>query len=637
MRNIAIFAHVDAGKTTLSEQLLSRAGAIRTVGKVDAGTAHTDRLPIEKRRGISVQSAGAVLRWQNELITLIDTPGHSDFAAETERALYAPDGAVLLLSAVEGVQSRTEALFEALKKAQMPAVLFINKVDREGADRERVLNDIRSFMTEDAVPLWDTDALYAFLAERDDGLMEMYLNGENADMHTLMPALIKLTRCCRAYPVLSGSALKGEGVDLLLQAVVDLLPPPDPGSETFAARIFAVSKDDKMGKIAHVRVFSGVLRTRDALKLPHQTEEKKVTQLRRYTADGKGEDTGELHAGDIGMVMGLDGALPGMILGDESLVPRSVDRDALSAPTLQVSASAGKGNEHALYRAFLELETEDPLLQVNYDSVRGETVISVMGEIQLEILTDTLKSRFGLDVIFGDSRILYRETVSAPVEGFVAYLAPKPCWAVIRVLLEPLPRGSGVQFVCPLTPKQLPIRYQRQIENAVPLALKQGVFGYEVTDVKMTILYGEHHEIHTHPLDFIVALPMAVMDALDKGNNQRLEPVMETDFLLPGQYLGRVMSDVEKMRGKVLEVSRTADERRAKMHCLIPMAEMLHYSEDLRRMTGGQGGMTMRLHGYQDAPESCTETCPRRSVDPRDTSKYILAARSALEGGIFDR
>ena len=637
MRNIAIFAHVDAGKTTLSEQLLSRAGAIRTAGKVDAGTAHTDRLPIERRRGISVQSAGAVLRWKNEEITLIDTPGHSDFAAETERALFAPDGAVLLLSAVEGVQSRTESLFDALKKARMPALMFINKTDREGADRDRVLDDIRSLMTEDAVPLWDEDALYAFLAERDDDLMEAYLDGAAPDRGQLLQILIRETRALRAYPVLSGSALKGEGIESLLDAVAELLPPPDKGSESLAARVFAVSKDDKMGRIAHVRVFSGALHTRDALKIAGQEEEKKITQLRRYTADGKGEDTQALHAGEIGMVMGLDGAVPGTVLGDEALLPRAVDRESLSAPTLQVSASAGKGREHALYRAFLELESEDPLLQVGYDSVRGETVLSVMGEIQLEILTDTLKSRYGLDVTFGEARILYRETVSAPVEGFVAYLAPKPCWAVIRVLLEPLPRGSGVQFVCPLTPKQLPIRYQRQIENAVPLALKQGVFGYEVTDVKMTVLYGEHHEIHTHPLDFIVALPMAVMDALDKGHNQRLEPVMTVDFLLPGQFLGRVMSDVEKMRGKVQEVSRTADDRRARMHCLIPMAEMLHYGEDLRRMTGGQGSMTMRLHGYQDAPDSCTETCPRRSVDPRDTSKYILAARSALEGGIFDR
>ena len=637
MRNIVILAHVDAGKTTLSEQLLSRAGAIRTVGKVDQGTAHTDRLAIEKRRGISVQSAGAVLRWKDDEITLIDTPGHSDFAAETERALYAPDGAVLLLSAVEGVQSRTEALFDALKKAQMPTVFFINKVDREGADRERVLRDIASFMTADAVPLWDDEQLYAFLAERDDDLMESYLAGEEMDKAKCTDVLVRLCRAGRCYPVLSGSALKGEGVDELLDAILRFLPPPEKGTDVLAARVFAVTKDDKMGKIAHVRIFSGTLRTRDALLLPGQTEEKKVTQLRRYTADGRGEDTAQLSAGQIGMVMGLDAVTPGMALGDSSLLREAIDPSVLSTPTLQVSASAGKGKEHALYRAFLELESEDPLLQISYDSVQGETVLSVMGDIQLEILTDTLKSRFGLDVTFGEARILYRETVSAPVEGYVAYLAPKPCWAVIQVRIEPLPRGSGVQFVCPLTPKQLPIRYQRQIENALPLALKQGVFGYEVTDVKITILYGEHHEIHTHPLDFIVALPMAVMDALDKGNNQRLEPVMETDFLLPGQFLGRVMSDVEKMRGQVLEVSRTADERRAKMHCLIPMAEMLHYSEDLRRLTGGQGGMTMRLHGYQDAPASCDQVCPRRSVDPRDTSKYILAARSALEGGIFDR
>ena len=261
MRNIVILAHVDAGKTTLSEQLLSRAGAIRTAGKVDQGTAHTDRLAIEKRRGISVQSAGAVLRWKDDEITLIDTPGHSDFAAETERALYAPDGAVLLLSAVEGVQSRTEALFDALKKAQMPTVFFINKVDREGADRERVLRDIASFMTADAVPLWDDEQLYAFLAERDDDLMESYLAGEEMDKAKCTDVLVCLCRAGRCYPVLSGSALKGEGVDELLDAILRFLPPPEKGTDVLAARVFAVTKDDKMGKIAHVRIFSGTLRT----------------------------------------------------------------------------------------------------------------------------------------------------------------------------------------------------------------------------------------------------------------------------------------------------------------------------------------------------------------------------------------
>ena len=635
MRNIVILAHVDAGKTTLSEQLLSTAGAIRTVGKVDTGTAHTDRLPIEKRRGISVQSAGAVLRWENEEITLIDTPGHSDFCAETERALSAPDGAVLVMSAVEGVQSRTEALFDALKKAHIPTLLFINKQDREGADRDRVLGDVKSFLTENAVPLWDEEALYAFLAERDDQLMEQYLMGESASPEQLKQALIRATHGCEAYPALSGSALKGEGVKELLSAIVDFLPPPSEDKGALAARVFAVTKDEKWGRCAHVRVFSGALRTRDAIMV--DGKEQKITQLRRYTPDGRGEDTPELKAGQIGMVMGWENVRPGMALGDEALLPRPVDESVLSAPTLQVSAAADKGREHALYHAFLELEEEDPLLQVGYDSVRGETVVSVMGDIQLEILTDTLASRFGLNVTFGEPRILYKETVIAPVEGYVAYLAPKPCWAIIQVRIEPLPRGSGVAFSCPLTPKDLPIRYQRQIENALPLALRQGVFGYELTDVKITILYGEHHEIHTHPLDFIVALPMAVMDALDKGHNARLEPVMQVDFMLPGEHLGRVMSDVEKMRGEVQAVSRTEDERRARMHCLIPMAEMLHYSETLRRLTGGKGGMTLRLHGYQNAPDSCTEICPRRSVDPRDTSKYILAARSALEGGIFDR
>ena len=637
MRNIVLLAHVDAGKTTLSEQILSHAGAIRQLGKVDQGTAHTDRLPMEKRRGISVQAAGARLSYQGTVMNLIDTPGHSDFAAETERALIAPDGAVLVLSAVEGVQPQTESLFAALKRARIPTLLFINKCDREGADAHRVIRDFHAFLSPDAVLAEDREELYAFLAERDDALMEKYLEGQSASPEELKSALRCAVHECRAYPALCGSALRGEGVDALLQAVCDYLPPPMENQGAFAARCFAVTKDEKWGRIAHIRVFSGQLKTRDAFQVDASGEEKKVSWLRRYTPDGKGEDVPFLGTGEIGMAAGLDGIVPGQALGDERLLPRPFQAGALHAPTLQVSVAAEKGREHALYAAFRELNMEDPLLSVSYDSVRGETVTSLMGAIQMEILSDTLLSRFGLHVTFSEPRILYRETVSAPVTGFVSYTMPKPCWAVMEVRIDPLPRGSGVEFVCPLSPKELPIRYQRQIENALPLALQQGVFGFQVTDVRVTVTYGQHHEIHTHPLDFIVATPMAVMDALDKGNNVRLEPVMETDFFLPGEYLGRVMSDVEKMRGRVLEVSRTSDERRAKMHCLIPAADMLHYPEELRRLTGGKGGMTFSLHSFENAPDTCTETCPRRSVDPRDTAKYILAARSALDGGIWDR
>ena len=635
MRNIAIFAHVDAGKTTLSEQLLSHAGAIRVRGAVDQGTAHTDRLPVERRRGISVQSSCATLCWKGEEIHLIDTPGHSDFAAEVERALWAPDGAILVISAAEGVQPQTEVLFDALKAARIPTLLFINKMDREGADAERALSEFREILSPNAAFLTDAEDMMALVAESSDQAAEDYLCGEIYDQEKLYPLLRSAMQEMQAFPALTGSALRDQGVPQLLDAILDLLPAPAGKEEDpLCAICYAASQDPLLGRGVHVRIFSGTLQNRDALTL--SGVQRKITQIRLWTADGRGQDTGRLSAGQIGVLYGLSDVKVGTVLGDESYLPRPMALGALREPLLSVRVTPlDRARDHECRKALMELAGEDPLLSVSYSEETKETTLRAMGKMQLEILEEMLRTRFSLPCQFTQPQLIYRETIAAPSEGFVAYTMPKPCWAIINLYIEPLPRGSGVQFQSTVAPRDIALRYQHQVENALPLALRQGMKGWQVTDVKVTLTGGNHHEIHTHPLDFVVATPMAIMDGLRRGGTKLLEPVLQAHIWAPEALSGRIISDINQMRGQVEETVNGRGMMR--IRAILPAATSLSYSETLLQLTSGRGGMNVKLMGYQDAPADVQAEMPRRGVNPLDTAKYILAARSALEGEIFDR
>ena len=635
MRNIAIFAHVDAGKTTVSEQLLTHAGAIRSPGKVDDGTAHTDRLAVERRRGISVQASGALFSWRGVNINLIDTPGHADFSAEVERSLWAPDGAVLIISAAEGVQPQTETLFRALYEARIPTLLFINKTDREGADPARALQDFQRLLNKDTCMLEDRESLMAALAEYSDDAMEHYLQGQIYEDKTLLSLAKAAMAEMRLFPALKGSALKDEGIPALLDAIVDLLPAPG-GKEDgpLCAVVFAANQDPQLGRGVQVRLYSGTLRNRDAI--PCQGESRKITQIRLPSADGRGRDAGALTCGQIGTLYGLADLKVGTVLGDEGLLPRKILLGKLKEPLISVKAEpAQPAQRQELRKALLQLAGEDPLLHVQYNRETQETTLRAMGNMHLEILEETLRTRFSLPCTFSRPQLLYRETPAMPAEGFVAYTMPKPCWAIIGLHLQPLPPGSGVQFESRVSPRDIALRYQHQIENALPLALKQGMRGFQVTDLRITLTGGNHHEVHTHPLDFVVATPMAVMDGLRRAGTRLMEPILKACLQVPENVGGRVMSDVTKMRGQVLSSQLMGTALR--IEALIPAATALPYADTLLQLTGGRGGMTTQVHSYQYAPDDVQDTLPRHGVNPLDTAKYILAARSALEGDIFDR
>ncbi len=641
LRNIGIFAHVDAGKTTLSERMLALSGAIRSAGAVDSGTAHTDKMDIERRRGISVVSTTARLSWKGATINLIDTPGHADFQCEVERSLWALDGAVLVLSGVEGVQPQAEVLFRAMKARKLPVILFINKLDREGADAAKVARDAARALGQPVALLDDDEALMEMLAELDEPAMEAYLSGEVWARDHLMTEVARRVREGLASPALSGSALRGDGIAALLDAVVALLPGPSGDARgPLCGAVYAVEPGGAMGRAAHVRLFSGTLKNRDPLALSRIDEdgierrtEAKVTQIRDVSVEGIGADTGVLHAGEIGTVYGLGDVHAGEIIGDRGLLPRQIVAGELGAPLLMVKVEVRDPAEKPKLRlALSQLSAEDPLLSVT--DYGAEPHIKVMGAIQLEVLSEVLRSRFGLGASFGPRHIIYRETIAQKAVGFYAYTMPKPCWAVLKFQIEPLPRGSGIRYASVVPSREILPRYQHQVEQALPLALRQGMLGWQVDDVAITLIAGEHHLVHTHPLDFIVCTPIAFLDGMRRGGSKLLEPVMEMRIAVPGDCVGRAMSEVVAMRGEVLGTEGAGDT--VTLLARVPMATSVDFSVRLPQLTAGRGALSVRHVGYQDAPAGVEAKCPRRGTHPLDTSAYILASRSALDGSIFD-
>jgi ribosomal protection tetracycline resistance protein len=630
IRNLGIVAHVDAGKTTLTEQMLFLAGVLRAPGSVDRGTAQTDWMDVERERGISVRSAATTFPWRGVAINLLDTPGHADFSAEVERSLRVLDGAVLVLSAVEGIQAQTPVLWRALRAMGIPTLVFINKTDRAGADPDRVLAEFHDQFTPMALPLPGGEAAPppAFLerlAEQDDVLLEEWMEGRPIPPALLRERMAALVQAGAFFPVLTGAAAKGEGVARLLDAVVDLLPPPGgDAAGPVSGVVFKLEHDRTMGRVAFVRLFNGTLRNRDALANTTQGTQEKITQIRRVNGH-RHEDTGELRAGDIASVCGLQARI-GDILGDPGAVPGSC---RLAVPLLTVQAFPAQDAEFPhLVAALKELADEDPLLELQWLREERELHLRTMGLIQLEVLTGMLRSRFGLEATFGSPSVIYRETPAGTGEGYVEYTMPKPCWAVLRFAIEPGEPGSGLSYSSIVRDDDILYRYQNQVERTLPEALKQGLHGWEVTDLKVTLVGGQHHLVHTHPLDFAVATPMAIMNGLEATGTRLLEPMQDCAIAVPAPLGNRIIGDILQMRGTFESPEIQGDTFR--IQARIPVATSLDYPTRLGSLTGGRGSLSTRFAGYQECPLELGATCPRRGIDPRDQAKYILSARKAL-------
>ncbi|MEO3945990.1 translation factor GTPase family protein [Gorillibacterium sp. CAU 1737] len=687
LRNVGLFAHVDAGKTTTTEQMLFRSGRIRTLGSVDFGTAQTDFLEVERERGISVRAAVTRLEWNSAAINLVDTPGHVDFLAEVERALDVMDGAVLIVSAVEGVQAQTEVLWDALTERRIPVLIYINKMDRVGADPLGTLRQIQRLLGANAAPLQvpiGQEGAYAGAAflpgiplgkaidsavtlsrpdsgktesataasdagstlfelgeaqeaehyrgllieaavEADEELFARYVEEGTLSLEEVAARLPELTRLRRLTPVLFGASARGLGVNELLDSIVHLLPAPegDPAGP-LSGVVFKLEKDPIMGRVAYVRLYGGTLKNRDLVVNRTQKLSEKVTQIRRVEGN-RSEDIGVLQAGDLAAVYGLSRACIGDVLGEAELHKRR----ALAVPLLTVQAEWPAGIEdRAVVAAFQELADEDPLLDLMWQQETRELHLKVMGPIQMEVLTGLVKSRFGLDIRFGAPSVIYKETPARSGEGLIAYTMPKPCWAILRFLIEPGERGSGLVYRSLARPERLLESYQNEVARRVPEALQQGLFGWEVTDLKVTLLEGEHHVWHTHPLDFVVATPMGIMNGLVQTGIQLLEPMLRFRLSVPEEFGGKLMNELVVMRGEFSAPERIGE--RMEITGLVPLATSLAFPARIGSMTKGRGIWAATFSGYQECPPDVAAERPRRGVNPLDQAKYILAARSAL-------
>lgn len=658
IKNIGIYAHVDAGKTTLTEHLLLNCGAIRTAGRVDDGNTQTDTLDVERKRGISVRSASAFIEYGDTVINLIDTPGHVDFAGEVERSLAAVDGAVLIVSAVEGVQAHTEALWKAFDRLKLPRVVFINKIDRAGSDTDRVIAEMNRRLGAKLVKITKTESegnrsckitpetdvgqACELLGETDDEIAEYYLDGKSPPAGAIKKALAKAAAECSVFPVCCGSAALGIGVENLLGAVADYIPSEISESGEPSGVVFKLEHDRDIGKVAYVRLFSGSLKNRDTVELTRRGERvensgEKITQIRKWSAKGsKYVDVGMVGGGDIAAVCGLGDIRVGDIVGEAAqrrgLTGAGVK---LANPFLTVKVQPPSPEKLTeLITALRELSEEDPLINCRWEKTEREVNIDLTGKIQLEIIDAILRERYGLEATFSPPSVIYRETIAKPGDGFEAYTMPKPCWAIVALRFEPLPRGSGVVYDGGHVPNnQLFYRYQEHIKKSFFASLSQGNYGWEVTDFKATLTGGEHHTIHTHPLDFFVATPVAVRRAFVNCGTTMLEPLLKVRIAAPEDYLGKAVGDVTGMRGEfdTPVVSGGSFE----MECVLPVSTSLEYPVKLARQTSGKGGFSSEFYGYREIPPELGATTPFRGIDPLDRAKWILYARGAitLDGG----
>ena len=658
-----LLAHVDAGKTTITKQLLLLGGNIRSAGSVDQGTAQTDWMDVERRRGISVKNACAEVPYKDSVIQIVDTPGHVDFAAEVARSLQALDGAVLVISGAEGVQAHTRTIFQALERMKIPTIFAVNKVDRAGFDMDALTYQIGKRLTdrficlqkvenpacEDCriVPENDLDDrkdsaaeqiagdIFEKLAEVDEELGELYLEERKPDRTLLLKKLREYSGTGEIYPVVFLNAKQGKGVRQLADAILEYLPDGfENDSGALQGIVFQVSHDPVMGKAAHIRLFGGKLTSRNFVPIAGQQPEEweKATQIRKIQG-GRFLDTGEMKAGEIAAVYGLSKCRAGDVIGKEcdgDLPGLDRKRENLLKiePLLMVQVvPKDMQKETELSAALTQLSDEDPFLFYERNPLTGQMYLRVMGMVQIEILEELLQSSFGLETSFLPPSVIYKEKPAHEAVGKEVYTMPKPCWAVVELKVEPLPAGSGIVFESLLKEKELPYRYQNHIRQSLMDTVSQGIYGWEVTDAKFTLVGGQSHHVHTHPLDFFVATPVAVLRALTESESMLMEPYVKISLSAAEQFMGKVMGHIVNMRGEF--EAPIIEDGMFFLEAVVPLRDSMEYPVTFRSLTSGQGSYSMELDSYRPCEKGFLETLPRRGVNPLDHAKWILSCRSA--------
>lgn len=678
VRVIGIFAHIDAGKTTTSEAILFDTGRIHRLGSVDEGNTALDWMEQERERGITITAAATTCEWNGHFIHLIDTPGHIDFSAEVVRSIRVIDGAVIVLCGVGGVETQTETVWNHAEQENLPRLLFVNKLDRLGADFSRVLEDVRQRLTKRVValhlPIGSEDtfrgmvdllgwrallwppgeldpreapvppeleapavaaraALLDSICDTDEDLLARRLGGDEPTLAEYQAALRRAVISGKLIPVLCGSAKNHRGIQPLLdavtaylpapldrQAVAGIVPPTAEGEEgdvaerpadldaPFCATAFKIVTDPHVGHLTWVRAFSGSLKTGQWVYNPRSAAKERVDRIYRMHANRR-ELVNAMQAGDVMALVGVRSAATGDTLCDPGH-PLELEPFTFPEPVITVALSPSTPEEREKLRQGMgHLCAEDPTLRAGYDAETEEETLSGLGELHLEIAVDRLRSEYGLVARASPPQVAYRETVRQKAVAAGDYRKQSGGhghFAVVRVRLEPLPRGQGVEVENKASPVEVPESFARNAQGGIREALEKGVLaGYPVTDVRVTIAGGRYHEVDSGPMDFHIAGSMAVRQALNLARPALLEPVMRADILIHEEYVGRVMGDFSQRRGDIKDVGVRAGRR--VIHGYVPLANARGYITDLRDMTSGRGDFTLEFARYEVVPDELAQ------------------------------
>ena len=629
-----ILAHVDAGKTTLSEGLLYHCGMIRKLGRVDNRDAFLDTYELEKKRGITIFSKQAILQYEDMVITLLDTPGHVDFSAEMERTLQVLDYALLLISGADGVQGHTKTLWRLLKKYKIPTFLFFNKMDQPGTDKEALLAECREMLGEGIVDFSgrnlsgeNTEAFYENIAVCEEKLLEEFLETGSISRDDI----VRLIAERKLFPCIFGSALKMEGVEELLKGLWEYTEKPRyPKDGAFAARVYKISRDRQGNRLTFLKVTGGNLRVREELKgqMPGDPEsiwQEKVTQIRSYSGE-KYDTVDSAETGGIYAVTGLSYTMPGDGLGAERTVVQPVLEPVL---TYRVYLPEGVQAAEALPK-LKQLEEEDPQLHIVWEEKLQEIHVQLMGPVQLQVLQSMIAERFQMRVSFGPGNIVYKETIANTVEG-VGHFEPLRHYAEVQLLLEPGERGSGVQAAADCSEDVLDKNWQRLVLTHLEEREHKGVLtGSVITDIKITLTGGKAHLKHTEGGDFRQATYRAVRQGLMQAESVLLEPWYEFVLEVPAQAAGRAMTDIERMQGKITAPQIREDT--AILRGRAPVACLQDYQIEVTAYTKGQGHLSCLPGGYapcHNADEVIAQTGYDPEADLDNPSASVFCAHGA--------
>ena len=672
VRNIGIMAHIDAGKTTTTERVLFYTGINYKIGEVHEGTATMDWMVQEQERGITITSAATTCFWRDFRINIIDTPGHVDFTIEVERSLRVLDGAVAVFCAVGGVEPQSETVWRQADKYGVPRVAFINKMDRVGAEFDRVVSEMREKLkttplviqlpigAEDKFTgvvdlvgmralVWDEDRLGAnykveeipadlkqkaaeyhdkmieMLADHDEHLMELYLEGKAPDTEKVQAAIRAATLKMAVTPVLVGSAFRNKGVQPMLDAVVDYLPspldlPPVKGKvddkeelrppkddAPFSALAFKIMNDPYSGTLTFMRVYSGKLESGSSVLNSTKGRRERIGRMVKMHAN-KREEISEVYAGDIAAV-GLRDTTTGDTLCDPAH-PIILEAIEFPEPVIQIAIEPKtKADQEKLSEALQKLAKEDPSFRVTSNKETAQTLIAGMGELHLEIIVDRMLREFKVDANVGKPQVAYRETIRrlSEAEGrFVRQTGGHGQFGVVDLRIEPMEKGGGFEFVDGTKGGSIPRNFIPSIEDGVKEAMENGVLaGYPMVDIRATVLDGKYHEVDSSEIAFRIAGSMAFKEACEKASPVLLEPMMDVEVVTPQEFMGDVIGDLSSRRGKVQNMETRAGAQI--IEARVPLANMFGYATRLRSMTQGRANYTMQFGVYEPVPQNIFE------------------------------